>query len=81
MRLLKFGRFSEIDITIFGTQKTSHRKKYENYLHTYTTRFIILILCKIHDVGCLHKIEATYINLAISEVKLCLESIKALKHK
>ena len=78
MRLLKFGRFSEIDLTIFGTQKTSQRKKHENNLHTYTTRLTILILCKIHDVGCLHKIEATYIKQGFFAHKTHQENINLL---
>ena len=81
MRLLKPGRFSEIVLTFFGTQKKSPGKNFVNNLHTYITPLTILILCKIHHVGCLHKIEATYMIWAIFEVKSCYERIKSLKAK
>ena len=73
-----FMRFSISILTFFGTKHFSSHKIFKNNLHTYIMPLNILYSRLLYYVGCLHKIEATYINRGIFGLKTPLGNFNLL---
>ena len=78
MRHCLFMRFSISALTFFGTKLFTSHEIFENNLHTYISALNLLYSRLLHYVGCLHEIEATYINRGIFGLKMPCDDINML---